>query len=113
MKIYFLNPISGKREEIEIQNNITIKDLKRKCKRFSPFGGFFGDFFCNEEILEDYKRVYDYDIEENDLIYCGKLYSGGGPLPTTHICPYGCGRQIPDNYKGCTELLKDIPNYFG
>ena len=109
MKIYFLNPISRKREEIEIPNNITIKDLKRKCEDFC----FFGDLFCKEEILKDYKRVCDYDIEENDLIYCRQLYLGGGPLPTTHICPYGCGRQIPDNYEGCTELLKDIPNYFG
>ena len=29
-----------------------------------------------------------------------------------HICPYGCGRLIPDKYKGCTELLQAKPNYF-
>lgn len=29
-----------------------------------------------------------------------------------HICPYGCGRMIPDGYKGCTELLQERPNYF-
>ena len=34
-------------------------------------------------------------------------YSGG-----EHICPYGCGRYIPDEYKGCTELLAVQPNYF-
>ena len=34
-------------------------------------------------------------------------YSGG-----QHICPYGCGRYIPDEYKGCTELLQAKPNYF-
>ena len=34
-------------------------------------------------------------------------YSGG-----EHICPYGCGRYIPDEYKGCTELLQAKPNYF-
>jgi hypothetical protein len=31
---------------------------------------------------------------------------------TAHICPYGCGRLTPNAYKGCTELLKDHPNYF-
>ncbi len=36
-------------------------------------------------------------------------YSGGGE---EHICPYGCGRLIPDEYKGCTELLQAKPNYF-
>ena len=29
-----------------------------------------------------------------------------------HKCPYGCGRLIPNTYKGCTELLKDHPDYF-
>ena len=37
----------------------------------------------------------------------GLRYSGG-----EHICPYGCGRLIPDEYKGCTELLQAKPNYF-
>ena len=32
---------------------------------------------------------------------------------TTHTCPYGCGRQIPDKYNGCSELLQAEPNYFG
>ena len=32
---------------------------------------------------------------------------GGGK----HICPYGCGRMIPDQYHGCSELLRDCPNY--
>lgn len=43
------------------------------------------------------------------IIFFKKLrmtYSGG------HICPYGCGRLIPDEYKGCTELLQAKPNYF-
>ena len=36
------------------------------------------------------------------------LYYSGGE----HICPYGCGRYIPDEFKGCTELLAARPNYF-
>ena len=30
-----------------------------------------------------------------------------------HTCPYGCGRPIPNAFKGCTELLEAYPNYFG
>ena len=29
-----------------------------------------------------------------------------------HVCPYGCGRPIPNAFKGCTELLQAYPNYF-
>ena len=32
---------------------------------------------------------------------------------STHICPYGCGRQVPNEFKGCTELLQARPNYYG
>lgn len=32
---------------------------------------------------------------------------------STHTCPYGCERQIPNKYKGCRELLQVCPNYFG
>ena len=107
MKI-FIKPRWGPKDEIEIQNDITIIDLKKKCKLASRFC----HFFYRGKRLEDYKRVCDYGIKEYDKIYYYEgIVLGGGP--TTHICPYGCGRQIPDNYKGCTELLKDIPNYFG
>ncbi len=57
------------------------------------------------------------DRRVNDLLRPGAIidfvnkkglkYSGG-----LHICPYGCGRFIPDEYKGCTELLQAKPNYF-
>ena len=40
------------------------------------------------------------------------MYRRYGPFLGVHICPYGCGRRIPNAYKGCTELLKDHPNYF-
>ena len=29
-----------------------------------------------------------------------------------HVCPYGCGRPIPNAFRGCTELLEAYPNYF-
>ena len=43
------------------------------------------------------------------IIILNPCHGGGGP---EHICPYGCGRMIPDGYKGCTELLQERPNYF-
>ena len=106
MKIFIIGRCGGLKIEIEIQNDIPIIDLKKKCKLFCVF-------FYRGKILKDYKRVCDYGIKEYDKIYYKEIASGGGPLSTTHICPYGCGRQIPDDYKGCTELLKAIPNYFG
>jgi hypothetical protein len=33
-------------------------------------------------------------------------------LSLTHICPYGCGRPIPNEFYGCTELLNVHPNWF-
>lgn len=71
--------------------------------------------FGGEELKFE-QKLSDYDIEDGDEIFAGPRYSGGGisrdfPGPT-HVCPYGCGRQIPNDFKGCTELLKAIPNFF-
>ena len=49
-------------------------------------------------------------MHEGDKIIVMERYVGGGG--SFHICPYGCGRSIPDDFKGCTELLKCYPNYF-
>ena len=38
--------------------------------------------------------------------------SGKMGLYGFHTCPYGCGRPIPDAFKGCTELLQVFPDYF-
>ena len=53
--------------------------------------------------------ISDYGIEDDYCFISCLVTRGGGGV---HICPYGCGREIHDNYKGCTELLKDHPNYF-
>ena len=94
---------------IEIQNDIKKRELKQKYIRASPFGFFI----YRGTKLDDNERVCDYGIKENNVISYYEVVGAGGPLPTTHISPYGCGRQIPDDYKGCTELLQAKPNYFG
>ena len=55
------------------------------------------------------KKVRDV-LTSRKIYFIKKLeihYSGG-----EHICPYGCGKYIPNEYKGCTELLAAQPNYF-
>ena len=42
----------------------------------------------------------------------GDHLSGKMGLYGFHTCPYGCGRPIPDAFKGCTELLDVFPDYF-
>ena len=42
--------------------------------------------------------------------YWKEKFGGGGY--GFHTCPYGCGRPIPDAFKGCTELLQAFPDYF-
>ena len=56
------------------------------------------------------KKVKDILLSGSVIKYIIKknlTYSAAG-----HICPYGCGRYIPDEYKGCTELLQAKPNFF-
>ena len=103
-----IQDIRQKRIQLKVQNNITVRELNEKyCQSIGSFEEYqykFGG--C---VLKYNTRLSDYDIEDDDVIIVNKVIGGGG----SHICPYGCGRQIPDEYKGCTELLKDKPNYFG
>ena len=93
--------------EINVKKNETIRKLKEKyCKDKGLLGV---KFLFNGQVLQDDLKLYDYDIEDDDIILIRPINRGGGG---SHICPYGCGRQIPDEYKGCTELLKAFPNYF-
>ena len=83
----------------------------------------------NQNLFPQYKKQYlnDYDSQrythsqknshsqEYTQLNTGNDSVNDTLLQTnthTHICPYGCGRQIPDEYKGCTELLAEHPDYF-
>ena len=68
------------------------------------------------KVLDYDSDLSDYGIKDRDIIEFidrNEYRAGGGEGGGSHICPYGCGRQIPDGYKGCTELLQAKPNYFG
>ena len=93
---------TGEKDVLNVSTDLTIQEIKRLIK--SPNARFIwgGDF------LEDNLRLRDYDVEEDDIIMASTIRKGGGE----HICPYGCGRKIPDGYEGCTELLKAYPDYF-
>ena len=47
--------------------------------------------------------------DHSRIIFVRRRMMGGGP---GHICPQGCGRNIPDGYVSCSDLLKDDPYYF-
>ena len=110
----------GMEDTMCVEPNSIIKDvLKEFLVRNHYFEGLVLDtrmyvFKCNGKILNIPKFI---DRRINSLVRTGGhiiffkkgrlTYSGG-----EHICPYGCGRLIPDEYKGCTELLQAKPNYF-
>ena len=108
MRIQIVNH-HGKRTTLDVPNYITVRDLNERYKRIIGVCDEFRYRFDGEVLNYDRDLSY-YDIEDDDcIIVNGRFAAGGGG---EHTCPYGCGRKIPDNYKGCTELLKDFPNYF-
>ena len=102
----FIRDIKGREIKLHVSEDLTFREVKEKY--YSALGDSrYVQFKYDGEVPKDEKRLCDYDIEDGDIITAAYIYGGAG-----HICPYGCGREIPDHYKGCTELLKDYPNYF-
>ena len=108
----------GMEDTMCVEPNSIIKDV---LKEFLVRNGYYEDpdpriyvFKYGFKTLNNPKFI---DRRINSLVRPGGAieflkksdlrYSGG-----EHICPYGCGRLIPDEYKGCTELLQAKPNYF-
>ena len=105
--------------QLEVPKDITIRELS---KEYSKYIGFMSNKFIfkfDGQVLRFELKLSDYDIEEDDIIVSIPgipAVGGGGPTRDcpgpTHVCPYGCGRQIPNDFKGCTELLKAIPDFY-
>ena len=68
------------------------------------FPVLYADIEDDDDDDDDYKKK----MLEKEKIFALKMYN-----ESTHICPYGCGRQVPNEFKGCTELLQARPNYYG
>jgi len=104
MKIFIVDS-QGNKRTLEVPYNITIRELKERCH----INNISIDFLFNGVILENDDSLSDHEIEEGSQIcFLGDFNRN----EAKHKCPYGCGRMIPDNYKGCTELLRDYPDYF-
>ena len=109
---------AGKEDTMFVEPNSIIKDvLKEFLKRYNYYGGLdprkyvfkYGCKILNSPRFID-KRINSLVSDGGSIEFVKNsdmTYSGG-----EHICPYGCGRLIPNNYKGCTELLQAKPNYF-
>ena len=109
MRIVIINR-RGQRNILYVPNNITVRELNDRYTRIIGVDDCYRFIYqINGEILIYERDLSYYDIEEDDCISAFEILCGRGG---EHTCPYGCGRKIPDNYKGCTELLKDFPNYF-
>ena len=66
------------------------------------------------EDVDDYdKKILEYIEKEKKIIAMREREIREIKNKSTHICPYGCGRQVPNEFKGCTELLQARPNYYG
>ena len=112
MKIFIIFPDRRTSPIVEIPNDITIEELKREYVRRNS------RLFYYERLLDDNDRISTYGIKDGDIIDVGRPMQRKKMMTycdnrSTHVCPYGCGRQIPDGYKGCSELLQAEPNYFG
>ena len=93
---------------LNISGNMTIREIKNQYIELKNLPYYPVKLIFCGEIMKDDEIADYYDIEDGDIIFSGDIIRGGGG----HICPYGCGRLIPDDFKGCTELLRDYPNFF-
>ena len=126
MRIFIVFHGSGIERKLDVPENITIEELRDEF--FSEIGlpYYRGPIIHNGEKIFG-GRLSDYDIEDGDKIivldddYKEKMLGEDKftaivreiKNESTHICPYGCGRQVPNEFKGCTELLQARPNYYG
>ena len=92
--------------ELEVHNDLTIKELQELASFPSHY-----IFFLGKTILFEKRRLSDYGITGNKIVRILAFSNEINATNGSHICPYGCGWEIPDNYKGWTELLRDQPNY--
>ena len=95
------------------KNKAIKDDLKKNKDKKPPFnfpffgGGFLGGLFA---FFHGLLGSFLWITMNNAMNYWKNKFGNGGY--GFHTCPYGCGRPIPDSFKGCTELLAAFPDYF-
>ena len=97
---------------LEVQNDITIKDLNEK---YHNKGGIGIIYRFNGNDLRYDRTLSHYGIKDGDIIECSGIYAVGDLYrkePNTHICPNGCKRYIPDEFINCNEWMNACPYYF-
>ena len=100
-------------DTLSVEPNSIIKDVLLEFLKRNNYNEnlYLYHFLCGRNSLiapEFIDRKVKYIIKRGGgKIQFLKKFTGG-----EHICPYGCGRLIPNEYKGCTELLQANPNYF-
>ena len=100
-------------DTLSVEPNSIIKDVLLEFLKRNNYNEnlYLYHFVCGRNFLNSPKfidrRVKKFKICGFGGIQFFKKFTGG-----EHICPYGCGRLIPNEYKGCTELLQANPNYF-
>ena len=98
--------------ELEIQKDITIKDLN---EQYHNKGGRGEIYTFNGKYLRYDRTLSYYGIKDGDIIECSGIFGAGDPYrkdPNTHICPNGCQRYIPDEYIDCDEWMNAKPYLF-
>ena len=125
----FVGSFRGRRK-LDVPENITIEELRDEFFPRIGLSHYRGPLFIIRNRKEIFGgRLSDYDIKDGDEIivldddYEEKMLEKEKKIiaigvreiknESTHICPYGCGRQVPNEFKGCTELLQARPNYYG
>lgn len=91
---------------LDVPRDMKIIELKEEIGL--GYGNY--ELRLNYRMLKDFETLESCGVEDNDKIFMIPKCAGGGG--SEHLCPYGCGRMIPDEFKGCTELLQARPNYF-
>ena len=95
------------------KQNAIKEDLKKNKDKKPPInfpflgGGFFGGLFV---FFSGLLASFWWLTMNNIMNYLKNRFGNGGY--GFHTCPYGCGRPIPDSFRGCTELLAVFPDYF-
>ena len=93
--------------------NDDLKKNKDKIPNNNIFPFFGGSFGLLGGLFDYFRRLFGnlWWLMKQDLINYWKNKFGNGGYGF-HTCPYGCGRPIPDSFRGCTELLAAFPDYF-